>query len=94
MLKLVSRQIKLVEMKRPRLCDAVLLFHGLTRVVCRTLQRRGKSETPWSRIETEESRRLIEDCSDDTADDKEVAMITGVKRPWVVPEFGVAMFCS
>lgn len=48
---------------------------GLTRVVWRTLHSRGKSLTPASRVEMDESRRWREDWRDDTEEESEAAIL-------------------
>ena len=47
----------------------------LTRVVWRTLHKRGKSLTPESRVVIELSRSCSDDCSDVTDDAREDAMM-------------------
>lgn len=44
-------------------------------MVCRTLHSRGKSLTPASRVEIDESRRWREDWREDTEEESEAAMM-------------------
>lgn len=50
-----------------------------TRVVWRTLHRRGKSFTPASRVDIELSRIWREDCSEVTEEDNEAAILCDLK---------------
>lgn len=49
-----------------------------TRVVERTLQRRGKSFTPESSVVIELSNSCKDDCSDVTEEDNEAAMVSSM----------------
>ncbi len=47
---------------------------GRTRVVCKTLERRGKSLTPESRMEMLEERSWLVDCREETQEERADAM--------------------
>lgn len=49
-----------------------------TLVVVRTVERRGKSLTPWSRIEIDESRSWREDLRDCTEAESEAAELVDI----------------
>lgn len=60
--------------------DVYVVYGGFTctvrtRVVWRTLESRGKSLTPESRMSMDESRSWIEDWREDTEEDREAAII-------------------
>lgn len=56
-------------------CLMCLLDWGHTRVVCRTLARRGKSLTPESRIEMLDESRVLLERREETQDASALAMI-------------------
>lgn len=60
----------------PGTCDAI--FH--TRVVWRTLHKRGKSLTPESKVVIELSRSWSDDCSEVTEDESEEAIMHDIDK--------------